>query len=118
MCPPDPPEKAGRSVDGCRRSTSACRRDRGLMILAPKLIWAHLPGPDTFYIVLVVLLIAAAPVWIGAGMRLQQTSPSVMILDTGEGKLLFRFKSQMYRNYFAELNGEDFRRARENVRPI
>jgi hypothetical protein len=90
----------------------------GLMILAPKSIWAHLPGPDTFYLILVVLLILAAPVWIGAGIRLQQTSPSVMILDTGEGKLLFRFKSQMYRNYFAELNGEDFRRAGASVRPI
>ena len=41
-----------------------------------------------------------------------------MILDTREGKLLFRFKSQMYRNYFAELNGEDFRGAPARARPI
>jgi hypothetical protein len=90
----------------------------GLMILAPRSIRTHLPGPDTFYFVSLVLLILAAPVWIGAGIRLQQTSPSVMIVDTQEGKLLFRFKSQMYRNYFAELNGEDFRGASPRARPI
>ena len=89
----------------------------GLTILA-KSIYGHVPGPDTFSLVLLVLLILAAPVWIGAGIRLQQTSPSVMIVDTHEGKLLFRFKSQMYRNYFAELNGEDFRGASPRARPI
>lgn len=82
-------------------------------ILAPRWVWTHVPwqGGDVFWLMFTVTLLLSAPIFIVAGIRLQDTSPSVVILDTGEGTLLFRFRSQMSRNYFAELNGEDFRKS-------
>lgn len=60
--------------------------------------------------VLAVLFFLFALLFVAAGVFLLKTSSSVVILDTGEGMLLFRFHSQLYRNFFAELNGEDFTR--------
>ena len=80
------------------------------LVWAPKWLWRSWHNGDTASLMIIVVLILFAPIAVAAGVRLQQTSPSVIILDTGEGKLLFRFRSQLYRNFFAELNGEDFKR--------
>jgi len=57
---------------------------------------------------LIVVSVLAAPIMIAMGLRLRRTSPVVTIVDTGEGTIFFQFKNQMFRDYFAHLNGEDF----------
>lgn len=61
---------------------------------------------DVLSIMLVVVSVLAAPVMIALGLRLLRTSPVVTIVDTGEGTIVFQFKNQMFRDYFADMNGE------------
>jgi hypothetical protein len=43
-----------------------------------------------------------------AGLFLSVSAPPVMIIDPQSGdRILFAFRNQVYRNHFAELNGED-----------
>jgi|GEM_PF-7034554 len=43
---------------------------------------------------------------VGMVVRARAGSETVSILDTGASTVLFRFRNQVYRNHFAELNGE------------
>ena len=63
-------------------------------------------GALLFMLILVSVL--AAPLVIVVSLHLHHTNPFVSIIHTGVGTILFAFANQMFRDYFARLNGEDF----------
>ena len=83
----------------------------GLSVFVPKSSWFRFSSKfavdgDVLSLMLIVASVLAAPIMIALGLRLRHTSPVVTIVDTGEGTIVFQFKNQMFRDHFAQLNGE------------
>ena len=86
------------------------RQGRVVMILGAIVVAAGLPlailmggGP---WLIAMPLSMLVGPVAALLGFWMSHYSPAVRILDMNEDKLLFEFKSQLFCDEFAELNGE------------
>jgi hypothetical protein len=77
----------------------------GWLLLALTLPFVLLLGGGPS-LILLPLNILVAPLIVGAGFWMQLYSPAVGITDFGEERIVFRFKSQLFCDEFAALNGE------------
>lgn len=79
-----------------------------LILTLPIVFVASMRSRDLFYLSVAMVMIVFAYVLIITGLivRMRAGSGTVSIIDNGEETVLFRFHNQVYRNHFAELNGE------------